>query len=98
MYKKVVFILITAGFFAVPSFAADAPSSRSGSRPSAMKHALPPFAFEVCAGKKAGDAVQFTTPRGDQRAGVCTDSPEGLFARPVPPPQRKRGTNKQGNT
>jgi Spy/CpxP family protein refolding chaperone len=33
----------------------------------------PQAAFDACAGKKAGDAVQFTTPRGDNVTAVCSD-------------------------
>ena len=41
----------------------------------------PPEAFEACKGKAAGDAVQFTTPRGTVAAS-CADTPQGLAARP----------------
>lgn len=49
------------------------------------KHGPPPQAYEDCKGKKAGDAVQHTTPEG-QVAATCEDSPEGLVARPRQPP------------
>ncbi len=47
----------------------------------------PPQAFEDCKGKKAGEAVQHTTREG-KVAAVCTDSPQGLVARP----NRQQGT------
>ena len=45
----------------------------------------PPNAYTDCKGKKAGDTVQHATPRGTGPA-TCIDSPEGLVARPNPPP------------
>jgi hypothetical protein len=45
----------------------------------------PPQAYEDCRGKKAGDAVQHTTPEGTVAA-TCVDSPQGLVARPNQPP------------
>jgi|WetSurMetagenome_2_1015567.scaffolds.fasta_scaffold26324_3 hypothetical protein len=41
----------------------------------------PPQAYEDCRGKKAGDAVQHATPE-DTVAATCTESPNGLVARP----------------
>ncbi|MEI7607619.1 MAG: Spy/CpxP family protein refolding chaperone [Rhodospirillaceae bacterium] len=50
----------------------------------------PPQAFEDCKGKAAGDAVKHTTPEGEVPA-TCTESPEGLVARPERGPQRPAG-------
>lgn len=56
----------------------------------------PPQAYEDCKGKKAGDNVQITTPRGEKVAATCTNSPKGLFARPQHPP-RPRDQNDKNN-
>jgi Spy/CpxP family protein refolding chaperone len=42
----------------------------------------PQEALDACAGKKAGDAVTFTTPRGDNVSTVCRETPAGLAAVP----------------
>lgn len=43
----------------------------------------PPEAFTVCVGKKAGDAVTITTPRGDQIKAVCDIFDARLVAKPA---------------
>jgi len=43
----------------------------------------PQEAFDACAGKKAGDTVQFTTPCGDNVAAVCRDEGGKLAAAPT---------------
>lgn len=58
-------------------------------------HRKPPqHAFELCKGKKEGDIVQITTPRGKKLEGVCTPSKEGLFARPEHPPREEKEERK----
>ena len=47
-------------------------------------HEPPLRAYEDCAGRKAGDTVQHTTPEGKVTA-ACLDSPKGLVARPNRP-------------
>lgn len=42
----------------------------------------PKEAFDACAGKKAGEAVRFTTPRGDNVAAVCRELDGKLAAQP----------------
>ncbi len=42
----------------------------------------PQEAFDACAGKKAGDEVRFTTPRGDNVVAVCREFDGKLAARP----------------
>ncbi|MBP2676820.1 MAG: hypothetical protein H6Q84_3660 [Deltaproteobacteria bacterium] len=42
----------------------------------------PKEAFDACAGKKAGEAVRFTTPRGDNVAAVCREFDGKLAAQP----------------
>jgi hypothetical protein len=54
----------------------------------------PPEAFEACDGKKAGDKVTFTTPRGEKISGTCTMMPARLVASPDRPPQQ--GANQAG--
>lgn len=50
-------------------------------------HTPPPSAFADCKGKKAGVVVQHRIPTGETIAATCTDSPQGLFARPAHPPR-----------
>lgn len=52
-----------------------------------LPHAPPPSAFVDCKGKKPGAVVQHRTPSGEKVAATCTDSPQGLFARPAHPPR-----------
>ena len=70
-------------------------------------HEPPHQAYKDCMGKKAGDAVQHTTPEGKVTA-ICLNSPNGLAARPnrqtgVQPDVRSpqddpaRGQKSQGN-
>jgi protein CpxP len=42
----------------------------------------PKEAFDACAGKKAGEAVRFITPRGDNVAAVCREFDGKLAAQP----------------
>jgi hypothetical protein len=76
-------------------------------RPDApVGHEPPPQAYQDCLGRKAGDTVQHTTPAGKVTA-VCTNSPNGLVARPnrqagdqpAPSPQDApaRGQRSQGD-
>lgn len=51
----------------------------------------PPQAYEDCKGKKAGDTVQHTTREG-KVAATCTDSPNGLVARPNQPAVGQSGS------
>jgi len=50
---------------------------------------LPPRAYEICRGKKAGDTVQHMTP-GGRVVATCVDTPQGLAARPNQPPGQRR--------
>ncbi len=47
-------------------------------------HEPPPQAYTDCAGKKAGESVQHSTPEG-KVAATCENSPKGLVARPTRP-------------
>jgi hypothetical protein len=49
--------------------------------------APPPEAYEACDGKKAGDKVSFTSPRGEKVAATCNMMPARLVAMPDHPPQ-----------
>ncbi len=42
----------------------------------------PQEAIDACAGKSAGDPVQFTAPRGDSVSGICREIGGGLAAVP----------------
>jgi len=59
--------------------------------PAANVHEPPPQAYADCQGKMAGETVQHTTPEG-KVAATCTDSPNGLVARPNQPPGAKPST------
>ena len=48
------------------------------------KHEPPAQAYADCKGKKAGDAIQHTTPEG-KVAATCQESPKGLVAKPDRP-------------
>ena len=57
----------------------------------------PKEAFDACSGKKAGDAVQFTTPRGDNVAATCKEFDGKLAAAPaMGPGQGGRGAGHRG--
>jgi hypothetical protein len=47
-------------------------------------HEPPQQAYADCAGKKAGDKIEHTTPEGRVPA-TCENSPKGLVARPLTP-------------
>ena len=51
------------------------------SKPMAPGHGFAPIVYEVCNGKKAGDAVQIKTPDGSVDA-VCMETSRGLAAGP----------------
>ncbi len=59
--------------------AASAPRSEAPPR-----HEPPAQAYADCKGKKAGDAIQHTTPEG-KVAATCQESPKGLVAKPDRP-------------
>lgn len=64
------------------------PASPTASTPQPPKHEPPPNAYADCKGKKVGDEVQHRTPEGVVPA-TCVDSPRGLVARPLRPPQKQ---------
>jgi hypothetical protein len=59
----------------------------SGQGQNGQRREPPAQAYTACQGKKEGDAVQITTPRGEKMNATCTSSPKGLFARPEHPPR-----------
>ena len=86
--KMLIFSLLVSAWAGIAMAQDRVPSSQSPppqSRPEPPGgHGPPPQAYEDCKGKKAGDAVQHTTPEGQVTA-TCEDSPEGLVARPSHP-------------
>jgi hypothetical protein len=76
--------LASIGTYAQGTVPPATPTTDAAARP---KHEPPPNAYTDCKGKKAGDAVQHQTP-GVVVAASCVDSPKGLVARPVNPPQK----------
>ncbi|MCP4692918.1 MAG: hypothetical protein GY859_33060 [Desulfobacterales bacterium] len=51
----------------------------------------PPEAYTACEGKSAGDAAQFTNPRGETVSGTCEEKGDRLVLRPD-----HRGGNSKG--
>lgn len=56
---------------------------------SAQERKPPQGAFEDCRGRQEGDVVQHTTPQGVVSA-TCTQTPDGLVARPATPDMPSR--------
>jgi hypothetical protein len=83
--KAMIFALVTSLCASVAT-AQDRPPQTRPTRPGG--HEPPPQAYEDCKGKKAGDAVEHTTPEG-KVAATCVDSPNGLVARPNSPPNAR---------
>ncbi|AOZ49893.1 hypothetical protein [Chromobacterium vaccinii] len=55
--------------------------------PAQDRQPVPPDeAFQACNGKQAGDAVSFTTPRGEKMTGKCKMMPARMAAVPDHPP------------
>lgn len=92
---RALFGFALAGCCALLAIAQDKPAEKPqtpASRPGASsRHEPPPQAFADCKGKKAGDAIQHTTPEG-KVAATCQASASGLVARPDqpknPPPKK----------
>jgi len=60
----------------------------------------PPEAYTACECKKAGDAAEFVTPRGDTVTGTCEQEGDRLVLRPDHPPREDsdgRAGNKTGD-
>jgi hypothetical protein len=78
---------------ASPLSYAATPSQQGAPAPGQQMHKRvpPPEAFEACDGKKAGDTVTFTTPRGEKLKGTCKMFPARLVATPAQPPQGGMG-------
>lgn len=85
---RALFGFALAGCCALLAIAQDKPAEKPqtpASRPGASsRHEPPPQAFADCKGKKAGDAIQHTTPEG-KVAATCQESASGLVARPDQP-------------
>ena len=52
-------------------------------------HGPPPEAYQACMGKTAGNAAQFTGPKGEIIQGTCEAEGEKLVLRPYHPPVAK---------
>lgn len=79
----VTLLFLIALAIAGPVTADPLPPPGMGERPNGP----PPEAFTACVGKKAGDAVTVTTPRGDQIKAVCEILDSRLVAKPLNAPQ-----------
>lgn len=77
--KKFIMAMLLMLLF-LPGGVWAAQTQEGGGPPEQKGHMKPPpEAFAVCKGKSEGDAVQFTTPRGDTLKGVCRQF-EGVLA------------------
>jgi len=74
--KKTLGILAFAAIIPVSVWAAGGPAAANKARGPSQQ------ALDACAGKQAGDTVQFTTPRGRTVSATCVDFDGELIARP----------------
>jgi len=82
MKTKLTALVVAISLIVATAAAQDRePSSRQGGGPQGGNEP-PPQAYTDCRDKKAGDAVQHTTRDGIVAA-TCTDSSNGLVARPI---------------
>ena len=94
--NKLSALLLMLCLSAIASAQQDRPAPKDqGGAPPAREHRGPPKeAFDACKGKKEGDAVETTTPRGDKVSGSCrmvmipTRPPEGARERDERPHQQ----------
>ena len=82
MKKRLTVMAIISSLCAWAAVAQERPRQM----PAAGGHEPPPQAYEDCKGRKAGDAVEHTTPAGKVGA-TCVESPTGLVARPTRTPR-----------
>lgn len=84
--------LLIVGSCAGAALAQDKAAPAPAPAASGPRHEPPPQAYADCKAKKAGDAIQHSTPEGVVAA-TCQESPKGLVARPNqprrPPPAAK---------
>jgi hypothetical protein len=87
-------LVLAMGFAASTAIAQDrAPPSPRAEPPGGRQP--PAQAYEDCRGRKSGDTVAHTTPEGAVPA-TCTDSPDGLVARPRRPRDSATGSAEAG--
>ncbi|HRD97352.1 MAG TPA: hypothetical protein PLA97_13245 [Rubrivivax sp.] len=79
-----ILIMAIAAAAPLPVWAQVKPTAAPAAEEPRRGHEPPPQAYSDCAGKKAGEVVQHTTPQGKVTA-TCEDSPKGLVARPRRP-------------
>lgn len=88
---------LLATLLCLAAFAAQPPAPAGQPDQGQARHRMPPpEAYEACDGKKAGDRVTFTTPRGEKMSGTCTLIPARLAAAPDHPPGGPAGQGNQG--
>lgn len=77
---------------ALTSSAANPPAPQRPTAAPTDRPKIPPReAFAACEGKREGDVVTFTTPRGDTLKGPCRMIPAQLAAMPDRPPRPPEG-------
>ncbi|MCG8668023.1 MAG: hypothetical protein MI867_01295 [Pseudomonadales bacterium] len=83
LFIYLVFGIAAAVFWASNSVAQ--PNDQGGDR-----RGPPPEAIAACQGKQAGEAVSFTTPRGDNLSATCLKMRGQLVAVPEGHPKKRR--------
>jgi hypothetical protein len=86
--SKMSILLVLTVFYGSNAFGDDASSQKSRGR----RHGPSPEAYTACEGKKAGDAAQFVSPRGETVTGTCAQEGERLVLRP----DRPKGNDRDG--
>lgn len=95
MLRNRLLIRVACACLALPGIAHAAGNDAPAGPPPAEngKPRVPPNeAFTACEGKKEGDAVTFTTPRGEKLTGKCKMMPAKLAAVPDHPPRPPEGS------
>jgi len=78
MARKVSVALVLMGICASNALGNDASSQENRGR----RQGPPAEAYTACEGKKAGDAAQFLSPRGETVTGTCAQEGERFVLRP----------------
>ncbi|WNV03934.1 hypothetical protein RP726_16085 [Candidatus Methylospira mobilis] len=83
---RLCFVAIISMAFC-PAYADDQPRFQQPQQAEGRPRIPPAEAFSACEGKKEGDAVTFTSRRGETISGICKTIPAQLAAIPDRPPR-----------
>jgi hypothetical protein len=92
--SRMAVALVLMGVCASNAWGSDAVSQEKGGR----RHGPPAEAYTACEGKKAGDAAQFVSPRGETVTGTCEQEGERLVLRPDRSKQNSEGRGRNTPT